>query len=232
MDVLGVAKFHDNLVVWNMKGKKHAQDVRTQPHLANLMITKKKKNSNPRPSENRKVQGSNCSTYSLLTAQVSRSAKIRSRRESISCSQRTRGAGRRAISDLLCCHQDLVHPFVSNQNTRLEQKQNIKLTTCPVSPDGREHSHLANPRPHVLDFNLGILWSCCVNSRQSVLPSHASVCPAELFPSPPHWTNRGQKERKKKRKEKQNSRKYKSVLAGNTSVFALMPFMAALKSPL
>jgi hypothetical protein len=43
MDVLGVAKFHDNLVVWNMKGKKHAQDVRTQPYLANLMITKKKK---------------------------------------------------------------------------------------------------------------------------------------------------------------------------------------------
>lgn len=31
---------------------------------------------------------------------------------------------------------------------------------------------------------------------------------------------------------KENSRKYRSVLHGNTSVFALMPFMAALKSPL
>jgi hypothetical protein len=160
MDVLGVAKFRDNLVVWNMKGKKP----RTRRTYAAASCEpndhKNKKNSNPRPSENRKVQGSNSSTYSLLTAQISRSAKTRSRRESISCSQRTRGAGRRAISDLLCCHQDLVHPFVSNQNTQLEQKQKIKLTTRPVSPDGREHSHLANPRPHVLDFNLGILWSC------------------------------------------------------------------------
>jgi hypothetical protein len=48
MDVLGVAKFRDNLVVWNMKGKKnHAQGVRTQPYLANLMITKKKKTRTP-----------------------------------------------------------------------------------------------------------------------------------------------------------------------------------------
>jgi hypothetical protein len=35
-----------------------------------------------------------------------------------------------------------------------------------------------------------------------------------------------------KEKKENNSRKYKSVLAGNTNVFALMPFMAALKSPL
>jgi hypothetical protein len=44
-----------------------------------------------------------------------------------------------------------------------------------------------------------------------VFPSHASVCPAELFPSPPHWTNRGQKEREKKRKEKKRKAKLTKV---------------------
>jgi len=44
-----------------------------------------------------------------------------------------------------------------------------KLTTSPVTPDGWEHSQLTDPRPHVLDFDLGVFrsWNGCISTVQT-----------------------------------------------------------------
>jgi hypothetical protein len=66
-----------------------------------------------------------------------------------------------------------------------------------------------------------------ITDQSKVLSPRPPGILAQLFSTLSH-TNGA----RNKKKNKKNSRKYKSVLAGKTNVFALMPFMAALKSPL
>lgn len=86
------------------------------------------------------------------------------------------------------------------------------LTSSPVSPDRREDFQLADAGSHVLDFDFGVLGGWF-----SLLLILSAECHASMA---------------KKTLEVRDSRKYKSVFEGNTNTLALMPFIAASKSPL
>ena len=48
---------------------------------------------------------------------------------------------------------------ISKGSRSAHRQMQEKLTTSPVTPNGREHLQLTDSRPHVLDFDFGILGS-------------------------------------------------------------------------
>jgi len=86
---------------------------------------------------------------------------------------------------------------------RVNERRRAVLTSSPMAPNTWKHLQRPNVRPHVGDFDLRVFWSCAGGQSKSRMRESLATL-----------------------------RKYKSVLLGSTRLFALMPFIAALKSPL